>query len=64
MPAEVEKQLREQSKLKQQQSTKIQMPSKHKYAFVLGRTKAETKKLRREFEDRNPPKPYPKQRGK
>jgi hypothetical protein len=30
----------------------------------LGATKAETKKLRREFEGRNPPKPYPKERGK
>jgi len=64
IPAEVEKQLREHSKKKQQGATKIQMPSKHKYAFVLGRSKAETKKLRREFEDRNPPKPYPKERGK
>ena len=64
VPAEVEAQLRAHSKKKQSESQKIQMPSKHKYAFVLGATKAETKKLRREFTIRNPPKPYPKERGK
>ena len=66
IPDAVEKQLREHSKKKQREATKIQMPSKHKYAFVLGATKAETKKLRREFETRNAGiiKPYPKERGK
>ena len=65
IPDSVEKQLREHSKKKQQGATKITMPSKHKYAFVLGATKAETKKLRREFETRNADiiKPYPKVRG-
>jgi len=65
VPDHVEKQLREHSKKKQQGATKITMPSKHKYAFVLGATKAETKKLRREFETRNADiiKPYPKVRG-
>jgi len=65
IPDSVEKQLREHSKLKQKGATKIVMPSKHKYAFVLGATKAETKKLRREFESRNAGiiKPYPKVRG-
>jgi len=66
VPDHVEKQLREHSKKKQQGATKITMPSKHKYAFVLGATKAETKKLRHEFETRNANiiKPYPKERGK
>ena len=66
IPDNVEKQLREHSKKKQQGATKITMPSKHKYAFVLGATKAETKKLRHEFETRNVNiiKPYPKDRGK
>lgn len=65
VPKSVEKQLREHSKLKQKGAKKIVMPSKHKYAFVLGATKAETKRLRKEFETRNAGiiKPYPKVRG-
>lgn len=40
------------------------MPSKHKYAYVLGRDKRETKILRKTFEDKNKTFPYPKERGK
>lgn len=64
VPPEVEKQLRDFSKMKQKTSKKISMPLKHKYAFVLGASKAETKKLRKEFTDKNSMKPYPKERGK
>lgn len=64
IPPEVEKKLRDQSKLKQSQSKKVDFPSKHKYAYVLGATKAETKRLRKEFETRNTIYPYPKERGK
>jgi hypothetical protein len=64
IPPEVEKKLRDQSKLKQSQSKKVDFPSKHKYAYVLGATKSETKKLRKEFESRNTIYPYPKERGK
>ena len=41
------------------------IPKKHKYCFVLGKNKGETRQLRREFEERNNKliKPYPKQRG-
>jgi hypothetical protein len=64
VPPEVEAKLRAHSKKKQRESVKIEMPPKHKYAFVLGATKSETKRLRQEFEALNPPKPYPKERGK
>ena len=64
VPPEVEKQLRDFSKTKQSTSKKILMPMKHKYAFVLGASKAETKKLRKQFTDKNSVKPYPKERGK
>ena len=64
VPPEVEKQLRDVSKTKQSTSKKILMPMKHKYAFVLGASKAETKKLRKQFTDKNCVKPYPKERGK
>jgi hypothetical protein len=42
------------------------VPPKHKYCFILGRTKKETKQLHKLFKDNNPKKvglPYPKERG-
>ena len=43
---------------------KILYPSKHKYAFVLGKDKRETNALRREFLKRNIVYDYPKERGR
>lgn len=43
---------------------KIEYPNKHKYAYVLGKDKRETKSLRKMFTDRNKVFAYPKQRGK
>ena len=63
VPDDIETKLREQSKLKQANAEKIPMPSKHKYAYVLGRNKRETKKLRKLFESRNKTYPYPTNRG-
>jgi len=63
VPPIIEAALRSHSKLKQSKSVSVDMPSKHKYAYVLGTTKAETKKLRKEFETRNKTPHYPKQRG-
>lgn len=63
MPPNIEKQLREYSKQKQSTSQKLTMPSKHKYSFVLGQNKKETKMLRKIFEQRNKTFPYPKKRG-
>lgn len=42
------------------------VPKKHKYCYILGRTKKETKQLKKLFEANNPKKinlPYPKNRG-
>lgn len=64
IPDDIEKQLRDYSKEMYNKATKIYFPSKHKYAFVLGRDKRETKRLRKEFEERNKIYPYPKERGK
>jgi len=64
VPSEIEKQLRDYSKYKQTVFKKILMPSKHKYAYVLGKDKKETKQLRKLFEERNKIYPYPKERGK
>lgn len=64
IPDDIEKKLRGYSKYMYEKSEKIAFPKKHKYAFVLGRTKDETKRLRKEFEERNKIYPYPKERGK
>ena len=64
IPDDMEKQLRDYSKLKQSQSLMIEFPSKHKYAYVLGATPKETKILRKEFLEKNKTYPYPKERGK
>lgn len=62
MPKETELKLRACAKEKQKLSKKIESPAKHKYAYVLGITKKETKELRKEFEKRNTTYPYPKER--
>ena len=64
IPDDIEKQLRDYSKEMYAKAKKIYFPNKHKYAFVLGRDKRETKRLRKEFEERNKIYPYPKERGK
>lgn len=64
MPEGVEQKLREYSKIMYAKAEKIQFPPKHKYAYVLGRNKKETKKLREKFLSLNKVYPYPKERGK
>lgn len=62
IPSDIEIKLRDYSKYKQSISDKIEMPSKHKYAMVLGRSKKETQKLRKLFENKNKTFKYPKSR--
>lgn len=64
IPDDIEKKLRDFSKQKQASSKCIVMPPKHKYAYVQGRDKRETKHLRKLFEERNKTYPFPKERGK
>ena len=64
VPDEIEKQLRDYSKKKQSESKAIEYPNKHKYAYVLGRSKLETKRLRKILESNVKIYPYPKERGK
>lgn len=47
IPDNIEKRLRDYSKEMYKKAEKIEFPPKHKYAFVLGRNKAETKALRK-----------------
>ena len=63
IPDDIEMRLREYSKYMYQKSKKIVFPNKHKYAFVLGRDKRETKELRKLFESLNDLYDYPKDRG-
>lgn len=64
IPDNIEKRLRDYSKEMYKKAEKIEFPPKHKYAFVLGRNKAETKALRKKFLEINKTYPYPKERGK
>jgi len=64
VPDDIETALRDHSKKKQLESDYIELPPKHKYAYVMGRDKRETKKLRKLFEEYNTIYPYPKVRGK
>ena len=64
IPDDIEQKLREYSKEMYEKSEKIRFPNKHKYAFVLGRNKGETRELRKTFEELNKTYPYPKERGK
>lgn len=63
MPKEIAQRLREYSRYKQSLCEKIMVPPKHKYAYVLGQSKKETKNLRKIYEERNKTLPYPKERG-
>lgn len=63
VPDEVEVRLRDFSKKKQKESKCIHFPNKHKYVYILGANKKETKLLRKTFENRNKTYDYPKERG-
>ena len=64
VPDDIEKKLRDYSKERYKNAEKIYFPNKHKYAFVLGKDKKETKELRKKFLEINEVKEYPKERGK
>lgn len=64
IPDDIENQLREYGRKMQESSEKIIIPPKHKYIYVLGASKLETKRLRKSFEAENKIYPYPKERGK
>lgn len=64
MPNDIATRIRELSKEYQESCEKRKLVSKHKYAYVLGSSKKETKELRKLFEQRNKTYKYPKNRGK
>lgn len=66
MPEGIEKRIRDYSKYYQSTCESRAVPPKHKYVYVLGKSKTDTKILRKKFEEINKEKiqSYPKQRGK
>ena len=64
MPESVANAIKTASKDYQNSCEKRKIEPKHKYAFVLGATKYETKQLRKVYEERNKLFAYPKERGK
>lgn len=63
MPKDVELRIKNLSKELQKSCERRKLIPKHKYAYVLGANKRETKKLRKLFEERNKNYAYPKDRG-
>jgi len=63
IPNGIEEKLRHMSKEKQKNAEMVEFPPKHKYAYLLGVDKRETKKLRSKFLKLNNVFDYPKNRG-
>jgi len=62
VPDDIEKKLRDYSKYMQNKTDYYIFPSKHKYAYIQGKNKLETKKLRKKFLKNNKIYDYPKNR--
>jgi hypothetical protein len=63
MPEDIANKIKQLSKSYMQSCEKREMQLKHKYVYVLGKDKRETKYLRNYFLKRNKIYPYPKERG-
>lgn len=67
IPSDVTKRLKDERKAHKARCKERAVPPKHKYCYILGKTKAETKRLRKRFTELNPQRTnlsYPKERGK
>jgi len=67
IPEDISKQLKQERKAHQERCSKRKSPTKHKYIYILGQTKKETKKLKKLFDILNPGVlglAYPSARGK
>ena len=53
IPEDISKQLKQERKAHQDRCQKRAAPTKHKYIYILGRTKKETKELHKRFEELN-----------
>ena len=53
IPEDISKQLKQERKAHQERCSKRKSPTKHKYIYILGRTKKETKELHKKFKEYN-----------
>ena len=66
IPEDISRKIRDEAKRFQESCERRKVPRKHKYIYILGKTKTETKKLLERFKEVNPSLsnlPYPKIRG-
>jgi uncharacterized protein YutD len=63
MPEYIAKAIKDESKAYRNSCKKRDVMPKHKYCYVLGTSKKDTKRLKKIFEDRNKTLDYPKKRG-
>tara|TARA_R110002110_G_scaffold89516_1_gene233124 strand:+ start:2833 stop:3768 length:936 start_codon:yes stop_codon:yes gene_type:complete len=66
IPEDIATRLKQERKAHQERCSKRKSPTKHKYIYILGRTKKETKKLKKLFDKHNPgvlELAYPRERG-
>jgi len=66
IPAEIRIEIKKEEKKYREGCDSRLVPSKHKYCYILGRTKSETKQLHNLFKELNPKLynlPYPRSRG-
>lgn len=67
IPEDIAKRLKDERTRHKESCEKRKSPTKHKYCYILGQDKKETKLLKRAFKENNPDKidlEYPKERGK
>ena len=67
IPVDIANQIKAERKAHQERCSKRPSPAKHKYIYILGRNKKETKQLKKQFDILNPgviQLPYPSRRGK
>jgi hypothetical protein len=66
IPADIKIKIKQEEEKYRSSCISRNVPSKHKYCYILGRSKKETKELKKLFAENNPTKinlPYPKKRG-
>ena len=66
IPEDIRRKLKDEGKRFQESCERRKVPRKHKYVYILGKTKTESKKLLDQFKELNPTLsnlPYPKVRG-
>ena len=67
VPPDIKVEIKEQERLFRDSCKKRKVPAKHKYCYILGQSKSETKRLKNIFAEKSPDKTnlsYPKERGK